>query len=409
MLQRCRDTTLDTPLKPALCATTSLLLQQTSRHHHDPWAQQILLSPTALCRRLAGESGRAPCPARRDAAGGSKPCREHLMDLHGLPESDAKSPPQPLLTERDVAVGAFESARVSLFCCADGSPADDALVKIALTKARLCLDMVEYHFTWSASVQSLLLGSGFVDDGDGVVFSNPGIARLAWPPCRRLQRQLLVLLISPVELDLPSVTTTSALNQPPAPTSLSDFVTDATDIFAVTNMNSSSNSNDFDSGLSQGSGSEIADEGFVFNPRMGVPGGGNIYGGFGMSWSTDQRGLLKRREGGVWPTSVPPPARPPLLLPPPAAALSPPPPRCAPPPRLELLAVPHEEQPQGDEGPAQEDHDQDGPEGVPVPDLHAAVPPPPPGVLVGCCSLVRRFAKDVAVGEERRGGGGGGG
>ncbi|KAK7999477.1 hypothetical protein PG990_012077 [Apiospora arundinis] len=67
------------------------------------------------------------------------------------------TPGQPLLIERDVAVCAFESARIVLFCCASASPANDALVDVALSKARLCLDVIKHHFAWSASLKTLRL------------------------------------------------------------------------------------------------------------------------------------------------------------------------------------------------------------------------------------------------------------
>lgn len=53
VLQRFRDATFHALLKLALCAITSLLFQRTSRCRHDLWAQQaeqLLLSPAALCR-----------------------------------------------------------------------------------------------------------------------------------------------------------------------------------------------------------------------------------------------------------------------------------------------------------------------------------------------------------------------
>lgn len=67
------------------------------------------------------------------------------------------------------------------------------------------------------------------------------------------------------------MTTTVAPNPPPPQLPqppLSNFVTDPTDFLTITN-NSSSNS--FDPGLTQGSGSDITDDGFVFSPWMGFP------------------------------------------------------------------------------------------------------------------------------------------
>ena len=63
--------------------------------------------------------------------------------------------PQPLLTERAVAVCAFESARIVLSCGAKGSSDDEALARTALEKARLCLEMSKRHFPRSAPAKTL--------------------------------------------------------------------------------------------------------------------------------------------------------------------------------------------------------------------------------------------------------------
>lgn len=94
------------------------------------------------------------------------------------------------------------------------------------------------------------------------------------------------------DLEVPVVTTKPAPSRPlpPPKLALDDLGTDPIDFLAIANNNSSTNSNGFDPGWSQGNASDITDDGFTFNPWMGFPGGGNIYGGLGMSWRMGQEG-----------------------------------------------------------------------------------------------------------------------
>ncbi|KAK8016945.1 hypothetical protein PG993_015134 [Apiospora rasikravindrae] len=276
-------------------------------------------------------------------------CREHaesilqiVADFWNLKDLEHDAT-QPLLAERDVAVCAFESARIVLFCSSDASPPDDALVETALAKARLCLDMIKHHFAWSASVktlrlkleriinsysarlalqhkealnepdppepqptsrlsefaksrqklsvQSLLLQSDFVDDSDEIAVSNPGsplgqFTTTAAATAETTQPSYLAAAANDT-LEIP-VLTTSAPNPLPPPQQqqqpLGDFAADPTDFLSI----NGNTINSFDSGMSQGSGSDITDDGFVFNPWMGFAEDGNIYSGMGMSWGIDQ-------------------------------------------------------------------------------------------------------------------------
>ncbi|KAK7994429.1 hypothetical protein PG991_016017 [Apiospora marii] len=273
---------------------------------------------------------------QRSCRGHAESILQIVADFWSLTDqSDTESPPLPLLVERDVAVCAFESARIVLFCCASGSPVvDEALVEAALEKTRLCLEMIKRHFAGSASVktlrlkleriinsysarlvtrqhkealtepdppeprptsrlsefarsrqklsvQSLLLQSDFVDDSDEIVWSNPGS-----PLDQIVDTATTVVATAPEpayitsDLEVPTVTTTVAAKVPPPP--LSNFGMDPTDFLPITNSNS------FGSSLSQGSGSDITDDGLIFNPWIGLHEIGNIYGGMGMSWSMDQ-------------------------------------------------------------------------------------------------------------------------
>ncbi|KAK8075682.1 hypothetical protein PG997_010345 [Apiospora hydei] len=293
-------------------------------------------------------------PVKRGAM--QRSCREHAEGIlqivadfwnleHAMTTEGAV--PQPMLIERDVAVCAFESVRIVLFCCANASPPDDGLLEAALAKARLCLDMVKHHFaslasvqtlrlkleriinSYSArlalqhkealnepdppepqptsrlsefaksrqklSVQSLLLQSDFVDDSDEIAVSHPGsplgqiTTTLITDDAAAEASQPSYIAAANDTLEIPIVTATSAPDPPPPPPPppqqqlLGDFGSDPTDFLAIDNS-----INNFDSGMSQGSGSDITDDGFVFNPWMGFPEGGNVYSGMGMSWGIGQ-------------------------------------------------------------------------------------------------------------------------
>ncbi|KAK7961751.1 uncharacterized protein PG986_002576 [Apiospora aurea] len=265
-------------------------------------------------------------PVRRGAM--QRSCRDHAESIlqvvadfwdleHAVTTEGAV--PQPMLIERDIAVCAFESVRIVLFCCANVSPPDDGLVEAGLAKARLCLDMVKHHFASLASVRTLVYICTSLPDvpavrvrqgaaeavgaepapavrlcgrHDEIAVSNPGspLGQItttftnATPAIEGTQPSYISAVTD--TLEIPIVTATSALDPPPPPPQqqlLGDFGADPTDFLAIGN-----NINSFDSGMSQGSGSDITDDAFVFNPWMGFPVDGNIYSGMGLSWGTGQ-------------------------------------------------------------------------------------------------------------------------
>lgn len=145
-------------------------------------------------------------------------------------------------------------------------------------------------------MQSLLLQSDFVDDSDEIAASGasgnpPGAtttttaptttqAITATPPDPPISSTTLETTASTTNttLEVPtfSAPLTSAPRQQCEPPS--DFGADHTEYLAI-NLDSN---NSLSPGLSQGSGSDFTDDGFVFNPWMGFPDSG-----MGMPWSID--------------------------------------------------------------------------------------------------------------------------
>ncbi|KAK8064533.1 hypothetical protein PG994_007171 [Apiospora phragmitis] len=245
--QRCQDATLDAPLKLALCAITALLLQRPA-HCHDLWAQQaehqLLHGPAALFRR--------PSVARLQAL---------LLLMRYRTESGDFAAAFMLAS---LAARGTRRARAA----AQGSPERTGPAGAAAdVEAKL-------------SVQSLLLQSDFVDDSDEIALSNPGSP---FDQITTTTTSAAAAIQSANTFEVPIVTTTSVPNPPPPQQPPSGFGADPTDFLAIKN-----DGNSFDSGLSQGSGSDITDDDFVFNPWMGFPEGGNLYIGMGMSWNIDQ-------------------------------------------------------------------------------------------------------------------------